>query len=359
MESDVNTVMSEYYAFMGLQNSAELSEITRQYKDLIILWHPDKHYNDASNYPKYDELTKKLNEAYGYILNYHKQYGMPKFTYNEKSKDQASDTYFNIPHNISEPLEKCDGWDLKSNIAASIFNVFAAGFNAMLPIINNAERKYYENQVACVKKLSSILSNVQYNRHTIRLNNVSYAKKVNFADGPMIYNKRSGFFAWFIEEEEHSAKKYLKYLNDEKFCGIEHSQWRLMTASELILLILLARLTGYSINMKLPDTMMLCTAADIDGVYCDIDYLKYIQTNGKKFKDFLIDFGFYNADVRHIWFTAGDDVYVFDIIFCAAIDTTYDIENRAYTKFKKSFDSSACLWPVNNGYEQMKCVMIN
>jgi hypothetical protein len=56
------------YLSFGLNKDAPLSEVSRRWKSLIVLYHPDKYLNQRI----YEEKAKKINELYEEIQNFKK-----------------------------------------------------------------------------------------------------------------------------------------------------------------------------------------------------------------------------------------------------------------------------------------------
>ena len=53
--------MSDYYTILGVEKSANTSEIKKAYRKLAIKWHPDKNPN---NKEQATEKFKQIAEAY-------------------------------------------------------------------------------------------------------------------------------------------------------------------------------------------------------------------------------------------------------------------------------------------------------
>jgi len=64
-EISFEDVEQDYYAILGLTEMADLSQIKKAYKNLILQWHPDKNFDNPE---EAESMTKKLNNAYK-ILN--------------------------------------------------------------------------------------------------------------------------------------------------------------------------------------------------------------------------------------------------------------------------------------------------
>jgi len=67
-----NELHDPYLSF-GLKSGASLTEVTRRWKSLIVLYHPDKFLNRKAS----EEKAKKINELYGEIRAIQKQKHYP------------------------------------------------------------------------------------------------------------------------------------------------------------------------------------------------------------------------------------------------------------------------------------------
>lgn len=56
---------------LELPESATMEHIKANYKKLVLRWHPDRSRHDKE---ACEEMTKKINHAYGVIVNYCNQY---------------------------------------------------------------------------------------------------------------------------------------------------------------------------------------------------------------------------------------------------------------------------------------------
>ena len=63
---------SQFYANLELTEGASFEEVKKAYKTLMKKYHPDKHHGDPIKTEVAEEITKKLNEAYNYFENKHK-----------------------------------------------------------------------------------------------------------------------------------------------------------------------------------------------------------------------------------------------------------------------------------------------
>ena len=59
---------------LGLHEKATLSEIKFRYKNLMQIWHPDKHPHDID---KATQMSAQINDAYKNLLEYVKNFEFP------------------------------------------------------------------------------------------------------------------------------------------------------------------------------------------------------------------------------------------------------------------------------------------
>ncbi len=59
----------EYYRILGLPSGASLAQVRQAYRDLAMVWHPDRFPPDSRLRQKAEAQMKLLNEAYGYLQN--------------------------------------------------------------------------------------------------------------------------------------------------------------------------------------------------------------------------------------------------------------------------------------------------
>lgn len=83
---------------LGLPDDAEESEIKKRWKRLLMLYHPDRAFNQKG----YEEIAKKINQAYEKIAELKE-----KRAYNEKSaKEQQKSVHITMPRISSFPASK-------------------------------------------------------------------------------------------------------------------------------------------------------------------------------------------------------------------------------------------------------------
>lgn len=348
----------KHYMFMGLNNNANMPEITRQYKDLMILWHPDKHYGDKINYEKYEDKTKKLNDAYQVITKHFTDFGPPTFD-NSSSASINSFDIDSIPMHIRKPFDDIayiNGGGM-CNIGIGAFNTFNKITNLLTPIANALERSQHKKKIECVQEINKVTSSINVNRHTITVNNSSYSKNINFVDrrikkGNFIKNKL------FKAEYTYSLVRYLDFLNENQFCGIDDNKWRVISRYELFVLMLIARANGYDVGKRTYHSMLQDDSVMLNGVYCNMDYLDHVPLNGKYFKDFLKSMGYYNMNDRYYWYEHQVNEHnIFDMETCQFLDINDTTDcNPNYKKnillYNEVLNKSAALWPVNSGKER-------
>lgn len=56
--------LHHFYEILEVAPNASLEEIRQNYKDLVMVWHPDRFVHNDRLYHKAQEKIKQLNEAY-------------------------------------------------------------------------------------------------------------------------------------------------------------------------------------------------------------------------------------------------------------------------------------------------------
>ena len=62
----------DYYKILGVSKEASAVELKKRYRELAIMYHPDKYSNLSPNDAKYQEFEtkmKEINEAYTVLKN--------------------------------------------------------------------------------------------------------------------------------------------------------------------------------------------------------------------------------------------------------------------------------------------------
>ena len=57
----------DYYSVLGLQNNASISEIKSRFRELAVLYHPDKHKPNSEEQKNASKKFKEFSEAYNYL----------------------------------------------------------------------------------------------------------------------------------------------------------------------------------------------------------------------------------------------------------------------------------------------------
>ncbi|TAN41958.1 MAG: J domain-containing protein [Nitrospirae bacterium] len=92
--------ISKHYATLGLELGASPTEIKEAYRDLVKVWHPDKHIHDEKLHPKAQKKLQQINKAYEEIQKYltNNSYQKPSKPFAEQrydSKNTAQSTQYN------------------------------------------------------------------------------------------------------------------------------------------------------------------------------------------------------------------------------------------------------------------------
>lgn len=86
--------MEKYYKILEIHINATEQEVTRAYREMIKVWHPDRFPNDIKLQKKANEKLKEINDAYQRIINHlknsHKQQQSQQYERTEKQDKQAS-----------------------------------------------------------------------------------------------------------------------------------------------------------------------------------------------------------------------------------------------------------------------------
>jgi curved DNA-binding protein CbpA len=56
--------MNKYYRTLGIEYDAPLSEVRRAYRDMVLVWHPDRFANNERLHKQATEKLVEINEAY-------------------------------------------------------------------------------------------------------------------------------------------------------------------------------------------------------------------------------------------------------------------------------------------------------
>lgn len=59
-----------WYRTLELEPGADLKQVRRAYRKLLLQYHPDRHANDPDKYRAATEVTRKLTEAYNGLTRY-------------------------------------------------------------------------------------------------------------------------------------------------------------------------------------------------------------------------------------------------------------------------------------------------
>lgn len=62
--------LSRYLQILGLQAGASPEEARKVYRELVMVWHPDRFAADSPLQIKAQEKTKEINEAYAYVMEH-------------------------------------------------------------------------------------------------------------------------------------------------------------------------------------------------------------------------------------------------------------------------------------------------
>lgn len=61
--------INQCYQILGLQPGASLEQVKQTYRDLAMVWHPDRFPNNSRLQEKAQEELKKINEAYEALIS--------------------------------------------------------------------------------------------------------------------------------------------------------------------------------------------------------------------------------------------------------------------------------------------------
>jgi len=350
------------YRFMRLREDVSLEEIRRQYKDLMILWHPDKHYNNKEKYSQYEDLTCRLTGAYSTIITYLNDPEKPAFDC-DTTPDQVFAGLHDVPDDPDlteiDKMEYCPELgvpDMLNTVAANAFlGTINIGVKALKGIDNffGLTDHYNKSRLATIDGIVETVKCCKIYKHTIVLNSISYARKVNFIEHPLI---AGGYFGNKIAKKEYtySVMRYLDYLNDNMFCGT--NGWRLIESSEIRTLLFIARSQGYEINEKAyTDDVCFLDKKLVNGGSMDLSYIKHVPLNGRSFREFLGAMGFYNIDEQYYWYGYDKPWGVFDLENC--VFRSINNSNKDYYSPGMK-DKPAALWPVNSNSGQKSDMLL-
>jgi tetratricopeptide (TPR) repeat protein len=77
------------YERLGLRPGASLEEVKQAYRDLAMVWHPDRFPNNPRLKEKAQEELKKINEAYEVLKSYQFSSSTPGYTPKTKPSNSA------------------------------------------------------------------------------------------------------------------------------------------------------------------------------------------------------------------------------------------------------------------------------
>ena len=86
--------MNQLKAFevLGIQVTASRAEIKQAWKDLLIIWHPDKHNENERRRKLAEEKTEEINEAYEITCKYDCRRDQQQSRYQKEQKKQTTNT---------------------------------------------------------------------------------------------------------------------------------------------------------------------------------------------------------------------------------------------------------------------------
>jgi len=339
---DTTRSLFNAYQFMGINETDTIDQIRRQYKDLIILWHPDKHYNNSEDYAKYEKLTKQLNSSYNEVVDYINANGQP--TFNITSNKFEFIKIYEIPKSDYGCWPKAD-YDIDMgigyNIEAMTCNAITSALNALNPIFEGIGKRSEKRKLERINAFVNEMKNTAINKNTIRFGSTSYLKKANIVTTE--YRDESLICKIFSNKSFYSnVNRYIDYLNSNTFCGIAH--WRVMSANDLCKLLCFARAQGYDIGGdKLyvgfyDNDHKYLTDCDINNGYVYISDFKHVPLNGHKFREFMITIGFYGIENDFVYYKHNNNILKFDVNSCTG---------SSYCNNEKV----PSLWPVSNEVE--------
>ena len=85
------------FKVFDLPENASLDDVRRAWRDLIFIWHPDKHQKNPSAQKRALEKTKEINEAYAFLCNY--LASRAKGTYEQPKRDVHEEYTFIVCRN--------------------------------------------------------------------------------------------------------------------------------------------------------------------------------------------------------------------------------------------------------------------
>lgn len=96
-----------YYQILDLKPGASKHEVKQAYKDLIVVWHPDRFTHNPRLQQKAQEKVKEINAAYAFLKSYDfapemgfsTPYNEPR--YNEPPQNSADNFTYQNPQNTS------------------------------------------------------------------------------------------------------------------------------------------------------------------------------------------------------------------------------------------------------------------
>lgn len=99
---------ADYYKLLGVEKNCSDNDIKKAYRKLAMIWHPDKHINDAdSDKKKAEEKFKQINKAYEILGNTEKRKQYDQF--GENAFSGSSGYQFNAPNDIFNTFFKSFG----------------------------------------------------------------------------------------------------------------------------------------------------------------------------------------------------------------------------------------------------------
>ena len=80
------------FEVLGIPVTTSKAEIKQAWKDLLTIWHPDKHHENERRRKLAEEKTKEINEAYEITYKYAADETNKKSRYKKEQKKQTTNT---------------------------------------------------------------------------------------------------------------------------------------------------------------------------------------------------------------------------------------------------------------------------